>query len=119
MRIRPCIHHLHLLVALAACSSALVAACPRPTDRIPQIAISRGLEGRLALAPGHAGTPRLKPAAQPNADARARPPHEAKASARRLSATGKPGDWVLENDEVIFVIDGLGGGSGFAYRAAT
>ena len=30
------------------------------------------------------------------------------------NATGKPGDWVLENDEVVFVIDGLGGGAGFA-----
>jgi hypothetical protein len=30
------------------------------------------------------------------------------------NATGKPGDWVIENDEVVFVIDGLGGGAGFA-----
>ncbi len=30
------------------------------------------------------------------------------------NATGKRGDWVLENDEVVFVIDALGGGSGFA-----
>ena len=30
------------------------------------------------------------------------------------NATGKPGDWVLENDEVVFVIDALGGGAGFA-----
>lgn len=30
------------------------------------------------------------------------------------NVTGKPGDWVLENDEVVFVIDALGGGGGFA-----
>lgn len=30
------------------------------------------------------------------------------------NATGRPGDWVLENDEVVFVIDGLSGGGGFA-----
>jgi hypothetical protein len=30
------------------------------------------------------------------------------------NAMGKPGDWVLENDEVVFVVDGLGGGAGFA-----
>lgn len=30
------------------------------------------------------------------------------------NATGRPGDWILENDEVVFVIDGLGGGGGFA-----
>ena len=26
------------------------------------------------------------------------------------NATGRPGDWLLENGEVAFVIDGLGGG---------
>jgi hypothetical protein len=30
------------------------------------------------------------------------------------NATGKPGDWVVENDEVVFVVDALGGGAGFA-----
>jgi hypothetical protein len=30
------------------------------------------------------------------------------------NATGRAGDWVIENDEVVFVIDGLGGGAGFA-----
>ena len=39
------------------------------------------------------------------------------------NAVGKPGDWVLENDEVVFVIDGIGavlseisGGSSFQLR---
>jgi len=30
------------------------------------------------------------------------------------NATGKTGDWVLENDQVVFVLDALGPGSGFA-----
>jgi hypothetical protein len=30
------------------------------------------------------------------------------------NATGKVGDWILENGEVVFVIDALGGGGGFA-----
>jgi hypothetical protein len=30
------------------------------------------------------------------------------------NATGKPGDWMIENDEVVFVVDALGGGAGFA-----
>src|SRR5262249_7389597 len=30
------------------------------------------------------------------------------------NATGKPGDLMIENDEVVFVVDALGSGSGFA-----
>ena len=67
-----------------------------------------------------------KPAAEPpppSADAST--PATAKAPARAHplvrgqelggpNATGRPGDWIIENDEVVFVIDGLGGGGGFA-----
>jgi hypothetical protein len=30
------------------------------------------------------------------------------------NAVGRPGDWILENDEVVFVVDQLGSGAGFA-----
>ena len=110
-------------LATATLLAALfLAACPRPTDGDPQIAISPGLQDRLNLAGGR-GLPK-QPAIPPRS---ARPPMQASANARAHAqpmkaggelggpnATGKPGDWVLENDEVVFVIDALTGGGGFA-----
>lgn len=101
------------LTLVAGLTGLVLAACPRPTDGDAQIAISPGLEGRMRLAPGR-GAPRAKgPQASANARARAHPmkPGEELGGP---NATGKPGDWVLENDEVAFVIDALGGGGGFA-----
>ena len=98
------------LVALLA---LVLAACPRPTDGDPQIAISPGLDGRMNLAGGR-GLP-TQPAVQtsPKARAHAQPMAAGKELAGP-NATGKVGDWVLENDEVVFVIDALSGGGGFA-----
>jgi hypothetical protein len=96
-------------VALSACLA--LSACPKPTDGEPQIAISPGLAGRMRLAPGR-GAPRTAPA-QASARARAHP-MRAGEELGGPNATGKAGDWVLENDEVAFVIDALGGGGGFA-----
>lgn len=79
--------------ALALLVLLLVAACPKP----------KPIE-----------SPPPTPVAQPSVGrARAHP----LARGQELggpNATGRPGDWVLENDEVVFVIDGLGGGGGFA-----
>lgn len=75
---------------------ASVAACPKPTVGNPQIAISPNLAAR-----------------SPAARARAHP----LAAGEQLggpNATGKVGDWILANDEVVFVIDALGSGGGFA-----
>lgn len=100
------------MVILLAASFGL-GACPKPTDGDPQIAISPGVEGRMRLAPGRGG-PRPK---APKAGATARAhvhPLQAGGELGGPNATGKVGDWVLENDEVVFVIDALGGGGGFA-----
>jgi len=94
---------------------AFLAACPKPTDGEPQIAVTPGAAARIALVGSRAGKVVTNPQASANARARA---HTMDASpASRLggpNATGRPGDWVLENDEVVFVIDGLNGGGGFA-----
>jgi hypothetical protein len=91
---------------------ALVSACPEPRQGDAQIPISPGWEKRQ-----HGG------ADEPNAKRKVTtaPPAPAHAAPMKPgeelggpNATGKPGDWVLANDEVVFVIEGLGGGSGFA-----
>ena len=100
------------LVAIALVAGLALAACPKPTDGDPQIAISPNLDGRLSLMPGgHGGKKGAPPQASANARAHAHPmkPGEALGGP---NATGRPGDWVLENDEVVFVVDGLGGGAG-------
>jgi hypothetical protein len=93
----------------------VLVACPKPTDGDPQIAISPNLQDRLNLIHGHGDpTPRPKKA-QPSANARSHAhPMKAGEQLGGPNATGQAGDWMLENDEVVFVIDGLGGGGGFA-----
>ncbi len=90
---------------------ASLAACPTPREGDPQIPVSPNAPGRINLIGSRAG----KTVKSSSARARAHPMDASPAS--RLggpNATGKPGDWVLENDEVVFVIDALGGGGGFA-----
>lgn len=70
----------------------------------------------LAACPKNGGDAPPVPATTPKATARAARVHPMRAGEELggPNATGKPGDWVLENDEVVFVIDALGGGAGFA-----
>ncbi|MBX3188316.1 MAG: CehA/McbA family metallohydrolase [Labilithrix sp.] len=96
---------------IAAIAVIALAACPKPTDGTPQIAVSPNAAGRLNLIPSRA--PGKKAQASANARARAHP-MRAGEELGGPNATGRVGDWVLENDEVVFVIDGLGGGGGFA-----
>ena len=98
-----------------------LAACPKPTDGEPQIAVTPGAAARIALVGSRAGkvgaTTEGRGELAPRANARARAHTMDASPASRLggpNATGRPGDWVLENDEVVFVIDGLNGGGGFA-----
>ena len=95
---------------------ASLAACPKPTDGDPQIAISPNVEARCRAMPSLCGVERRPAAAR-------RPAESARAHAHPLTdgeqlggpnATGKVGDWILANDEVVFVIDALGSGGGFA-----
>ena len=72
-----------------------LAACPKPVDH--------------ATAP----VPSVTPAPPAKARARAHPLVKGQ-ELGGPNATGRPGDWVIENDEVVFVIDGLAGGGGFA-----
>lgn len=73
-----------------------------------------GLAACPKAAPLDAPPPK-PPALQAKANARARAHPLAKGQELGgPNATGRPGDWILENDEVVFVIDGLGGGGGFA-----
>lgn len=101
------------LACLGVLSAFGVAACPEPTNGEPQIPVAPGLDGRLNYMRGHGlpAAPKPKPPAPAHAHAHPMMPSE------RLggpNATGKHGDWVLANDEVVFVIDGLDGGGGFA-----
>jgi hypothetical protein len=95
-----------LLVAVTLLLGCALAACPRPTDGEPQIAISPGFRERLERMPGH-----LPKAPEPPVAAHARP-MKAGEQLGGPSATGKEGDWVLANGEVVFVIDALGGERG-------
>ena len=99
----------HAVLLGAACLSALALGCPKKTDPTPQILVSPRAVDRLNLIPSR------------STRAKAPPAHPTRVHAMRAgeqlggpNATGKPGDWVIENDEVVFVIDALGGGSGFA-----
>ena len=73
-----------------------LAACPTPKTHAPPVAAQR-------------------PAARALPEVRARAhPLTAGEQLGGPNATGKVGDWVLGNDEVVFVIDALGSGGGFA-----
>lgn len=99
-------------LALVVAGISLVAAgCPRESDYTPPIAVSPGVQGRMGLVPRHAGA--VAPRASAPGRARA---HVMKAGEALLgtNAVGKPGDVMLENDEIVLVFDALGGGVGFA-----
>ena len=102
-----------LLVALTFLAGVGLVACPRPTDGDPQIAISPNLDKRMGLVRGHGAPAAPKPQASAHARSHAHP-MKAGEQLGGANATGKAGDWMLENDEVVFVIDALGGGGGFA-----
>jgi hypothetical protein len=87
-----------------------LAACPPKEDVTPQIEISPNAAERINMIPSRAHREAAKAAAKP---ARVHP----LAKGDELggpNAVGRAGDIVLENDDVVFVIDQLGGGAGFA-----
>src|SRR6185295_13821082 len=82
--------------------AVLLAACPPKEDPTPQIPVNPHAARALDLIPSRSGKPR------PSGAARARVHRmDAGGALGGPNATGKPGDWVLENDEVVFVIDSL------------
>lgn len=95
---------LSVLLALVA---GLVVACPPHEDVTPAIMVRPGAAARSLWLRG-------------GRDAGARPaaakvhPLVAGQELGGPNAVGRPGDLVLENDEVVFVFDQLGAGSGFA-----
>lgn len=98
------------VLVLGALACAALVACPKPTDYTPPIAVSPGAAARANRISRFRAA-----AADAGAPARARVhPLARGGELGGPNATGKPGDWVLENDEVVFVIDALGGGGGFA-----
>ncbi len=104
---------MRVVLLLAALACAALAACPKPTEYTPPIAVTPGAAARASRIS------RFRTGAGGGADAgapgRARVhPLEKGHELGGPNATGKPGDWVLENEEVVFVIDALGGGGGFA-----
>jgi hypothetical protein len=95
------------LVLLLACVAA--AACPAPADVTPEIHVDPRAAQRLNWLAHPADVP---------AEGKPRPArvHLLK-DGEQLggpNAIGRPGDLILENDEVVFVIDQLGSGTGFA-----
>jgi hypothetical protein len=87
-----------------------LAACPPKEDVTPQIEVSPHAAERMNLIPSRARREAAKAAAKP---ARVHP----LAKGDELggpNAVGRVGDIVLENDDVVFVVDQLGGGAGFA-----
>lgn len=95
-----------LVLALLA---AGIAACPAPADVTPVIHVDPRAAGRLdwlGKPAGSSDAPQARPARV----------HVMK-DGEQLggpNAIGRPGDLLLENDEVAFVIDQLGSSSGFA-----
>jgi hypothetical protein len=94
---------LHLL-------SLSLVACPAKEDYTPQIKVQPGAAARAMWIASRARDAGAAAAAAP---ARV---HVMKAGEELggPNAVGKPGDLVIENDEVAFVVDGLGSSAGFA-----
>lgn len=104
-----------MTVARAALLFLCVAACGPNEDYTPQIRVAPGVAERGCLArlfpcpsdvvkvPAGAGAPPARVHALVSGEELGGP-----------SAVGRPGDLVLSNDEVVFVIDKLGSGAGFA-----
>lgn len=87
--------------------AGLVAACPPPEDVTPAIAVRPGAAARsLWLRAGRDAGARLSPAKVH--------PLLAGQELGGPNAVGRPGDLVLENEEVVFVFDQLGASFGFA-----
>jgi hypothetical protein len=95
--------------AILPLACLLVAACPAPGDITPIIHVDPRAAQRLDWL-GKAA-----PTAEPNAPAVARV-HVMKPGEQLggPNAVGRPGDLLLENAEVVFVIDQLGSSAGFA-----
>jgi hypothetical protein len=85
-----------------------LAACPAPVDNTPLVHVIPGKAGVWGAIFASAGNDAS--AARP---ARARVMQSGEQLAG-LNAIGRPGDVLLENDQVVFVIDQLGSSSGFA-----
>lgn len=101
---------LPLFGTLGMAFAVALVACPKPTDGNPQIAISPNITARCLILPDRCG---MKAGDSEARGARVHPMKPGGALGGP-NATGKLGDWVLENDEVVFVVDGLAGGGGFA-----
>src|SRR5579872_2723234 len=82
---------------------AVLAACPPPADVTPQIPVHPWGPRGYGLLP-HAAAPQA---------ARVHVMRDGE-QLGGPNAIGRPGDLILENDEVVFVIDGLGASAGFA-----
>jgi hypothetical protein len=85
-----------------------LAACPAPADNTPVVHVIPGKAGvwGAIFAPGGDDASAARPArahVMQNGEQLAGP-----------NAIGRPGDILLENDQVVFVIDQLGSSSGFA-----
>jgi hypothetical protein len=94
---------------IALCFGLLaVAACPAPADLTPIIHVDPRAAQRLGWL--------AHPAAADPAGPRPAQVHAMKEGEQLggPNAVGRPGDLVLENDEVVFVVDRMGGGAGFA-----
>jgi hypothetical protein len=93
--------------ALVCIGCIAAAACPAPADVTPLIHVTPGAAARWTVGLGHADSaPKARPArvhVMRDGEPLGGP-----------NAIGRPGDIVLENDEVVFVIDRLGPGTGFA-----
>jgi hypothetical protein len=95
--------------AILSLACLAVAACPAPSDITPLIHVDPRAAQRLDWLA------KLAPSAEPAAAAVARV-HVMK-DGEQLggpNAVGRPGDLLLENAEVVFVIDQLGSSAGFA-----
>lgn len=97
------------LKTIAAALAATSIGCPKAADRTPHVQATQGAARRVGFLSSHAAANRKSAAV----GARVHPlaPGEELAGP---NATGRPGDWVLENDEVVFVVDALGRGTGLA-----
>lgn len=93
---------------LAALALLLVTGCPPQGDFTPQIHVAPGADRRLCVLARH-----CPENGAPAAKARV---HVMKVGEqlRGPNAIGRPGDIILENEEVAFVIDQLGSSAGFA-----
>jgi len=97
------------LRSLACLGLLAAAACPAPSDVTPLIHVDPKAAGRLDWIASHAPQPRAPQVAPARV-------HVMKAGEQLggPNAVGRPGDLLLENDEVAFVVDQLASSLGFA-----